>query len=125
MEKCELLVYEVDFGGDDGESRDTVAWLSVISLSERTNAHIQSESKPKEVFQSVSVYPGGVWFVLCNTPEEEVDDVTLLSCQSSHSKVKYNEKLTSQTFFLHSLSPKVHLSVLIALCVLAKSLRSL
>lgn len=68
---------------------------------------------------------GGICFVLRNTCEEEVDDVTLRTCQCSHSKVKCNKKLTSQAFFLNSVSPKVSLSVLIVLCFLAQNLKSM
>lgn len=59
LEKCDVQLYTVDSGGDDGEKSDAAAWLSLIPLSERTNAHIESESKPKEVLQALSVYPGG------------------------------------------------------------------
>lgn len=68
---------------------------SVLFLCLKGPTHISSQSPSRRRSDSLCVFtPGGIWFVLRNTPEEEVDDVTLLTCQSSHSKVKFNEKLT-------------------------------
>lgn len=62
-----------------------------LCLEGPTHRFSQSPSRRRSYGECL---PGGIWFELCNTSKEAMDDVSLFTCQSSHSKVPYNVKLT-------------------------------